>query len=133
MNNYFHLKEISSRNLLRISLLEILLPNPKKTEELTLKLIKGQPYYKYYRPADVLAEERFYHLVCRQTRDAKGNSIPLLDKEGNPIYYQLQYFLDSDTDTLNEEQIQMLLQDARYLYRSVYSEGESRTNVLCVL
>ena len=46
VNNYFHLKEISSRNLLRISLLEILLPNPKKTEELTLKLIKGQPHYK---------------------------------------------------------------------------------------
>ena len=35
---------------------------------------------------------------------------PLLDKEGNPIYYQLQYFLESDTDTLNEEQKQMLLQ-----------------------
>jgi hypothetical protein len=34
---------------------------------------------------------------------------PLLDKEGNPIYYQLQYFLDSGTDTLNEEQKQMLL------------------------
>jgi hypothetical protein len=38
----------------------------------------------------------------------------LLDKEGNPIYYQLQYFLDSDTDTLNEEQKQMLLLDPRY-------------------
>ena len=62
----------------------------------------------------MVAEERFYQLVCRQTRDAKGSTIPLLDKEGNPIYYQLQYFLDSDTDTLNDEQKQMLLQDPRY-------------------
>ena len=90
------------------------MPYYKKTEELTLKLIKGRPHYKYYRPADVVAEERFYQLVCRQTRDAKGNTIPLLNKEGNPIFYQLQYFLDSDTDTLNEEQKQMLLQDPRY-------------------
>ena len=90
------------------------MPNYKKTEELTLKLIKGHPQHKYYRPADVLSEERFYHLVCRQTRDAKGNNIPLLDKEGNPIYYQLQYFLDSDTDTLSEEQKQMLLLNPRY-------------------
>jgi hypothetical protein len=34
--------------------------------------------------------------------------------KGKPIYYQLQYFLDSDTDTLNEEQKQMLLLDLRY-------------------
>ena len=59
------------------------MPNYKKTEELTLKLIKGQPHYKYYRSSEVVAD----HLVCRQTRDAKGNIIPLLDKEGNPIYY----------------------------------------------
>jgi hypothetical protein len=38
----------------------------------------------------------------------------MLDKEGNPIYYQPQYFFDSDTDTLNEEQKEMLLQDLRY-------------------
>ena len=62
----------------------------------------------------MVAEERFYQLVCRQTRDSKGNTIPLLNKEGNPIYYQLQYFLDSDTDTLNEEQKQMLLLDPIY-------------------
>ena len=58
------------------------MPSYKKTEELTLKLIKGRPHYKYYRPADVVAEERFYQLVCRQTRDAKGNTIPLLNTEG---------------------------------------------------
>ena len=38
----------------------------------------------------------------------------MLDKEGNPIYYQLQYFLDSDTDVLNEEQKQMLLLNPSY-------------------
>lgn len=37
-----------------------------------------------------------------------------MDKEGNPVYYQLQYFLDSDSDVINEEQKQMLLQDPSY-------------------
>jgi hypothetical protein len=109
------------------------MPNFKRTEELKLKLLKGQTHYKYQRSLGIIDEERFFNLVCRKTHDAKGNPVPLLDKEGNPIYYQLQYFLDSDSDVINEDQKQMLLQDARYLYRSVYSEGESRTNVLCVL
>ena len=89
------------------------MPNPKKTEELTLKLIKSTAV-QYLRPAEVVAEERFYQLVCRQTSDQREIQFLLLDKEGNPVYYQLQFFLDSDTDTLNDEQKQMLLQDPRY-------------------
>ncbi len=92
------------------------MPNLKKTEELTLKLLKGQPTlrYEYFRPAELTEEERFFKITCRQTRDSNGNQVPLLDKDGNPVFNQLQYFLDSDTEVLNEEQKQMLLQDPRY-------------------
>ena len=44
----------------------------------------------------------------------RGIQFPLLDKEGKPVYYQLQYFLDSDSDVINEDQKQMLLQDPSY-------------------
>jgi hypothetical protein len=88
--------------------------NYKKTEELTLKLLKDQPNYKYYKPAELTAEERFYQLTCRQTRDRQGNQVPLLDEKGDPIFYQLQYFLDSDTEVLNEDQKLMLQQNPRF-------------------
>ena len=87
------------------------MPNFKRTEELKLKLLKGQTHYKYQKSLGILDEERFFNLVCRKTHDAKGNPVPLLDKEGNPVYYHLQYFLDSDSDVINEDQKQMLLQD----------------------
>ena len=90
------------------------MPNFKRTEELKLKLLKGQTHYKYQKSLGILDEERFFNLVCRKTHDAKGNPGPLLDKEGNPVYYQLQYFLDSDSDVINEDQKQMLLQDPSY-------------------
>jgi hypothetical protein len=90
------------------------MPNYKLTEELTLKLLKDQKQYRYNRPYTIVDEERFFNLVCRKTRDNKGNPVPLLDGQGNPVYYQLQYFLDSDSDVLNEEQKQMLLQDPNY-------------------
>ena len=90
------------------------MPNFKRTEELKLKLLKGQTHYKYQKSLGILDEERFFNLVCRKTHDAKGNPVPLLDKEGNPVYYQLQYFLDSDSDVINEDQKQMLLQDPSY-------------------
>jgi hypothetical protein len=89
-------------------------PNYRKTEELTLKLLKDQPKYPYYRSAPLEDEERFYRLTCRQTRNKEGHQIPLLDNQGNPIFYQLQYFLDSDTEVLNEDQKQMLLQNPRF-------------------
>ena len=90
------------------------MPNCKLTEQLTLRLLKGQTDYKYQRPVGIIDEERFFNLVCRKTHDAKGNPVPLLDKEGKPVYYQLQYFLDSDSDVINEDQKQMLLQDPSY-------------------
>ena len=37
-----------------------------------------------------------------------------MDKEGKPVYYQLQYFLDCDSDVINEDQKQLLLQDPIY-------------------
>src|SRR5215217_4301956 len=86
--------------------------NPKKTQELTLKLIKGhEKYYEYTKPVDLVAYERFFEQVCRKKKDEQGNQIPLVDKQGNPVFYQLQYFLDSEIDILNEEQKQMLLGD----------------------
>jgi hypothetical protein len=90
------------------------MPNLKKTEELTYKLLKGQTHYHYRRPAEIVAEENFFQMVCRKTRDNQGNPVPLLYGQGNPVYYQLQYFLDSDSDVMNEEQRQMLLQDPSY-------------------
>lgn len=90
------------------------MPNFKKTEDLTLQLLKGQNHYRYQRSVGILDEERFFSLVCRKTHDAKGKPVPLLDKEGNPVYYQLQYFLDSDSDVINDEQKQLLLQDPSY-------------------
>jgi hypothetical protein len=90
------------------------MPDFKRTEDLTLRLLKGQTQYKYQRPYTIIDEERFFNLVCRKTHDSKGNPVPLLDKGGKPVYYQLQYFLDSDSDVINEEQKQILLQDPSY-------------------
>jgi hypothetical protein len=45
--------------------------NPKKTQELTLKLLKEQDptkYYRYQKPIELVAEEQFYDKVCRKTR-----------------------------------------------------------------
>ena len=90
------------------------MPNFKRTEDLTLQLLKGQTHYKYQRSVGIIDEERFFNLVCRKTHDTKGNPVPLVDKEGKPVYYQLQYFLDSDSDVINDEQKQLLLQDPTY-------------------
>jgi hypothetical protein len=89
--------------------------NPKKTQELTLKLIKGhEKYYKYTKPQDLIAYELFFNQVCRKKKNEEGNQVPVVDKQGNPIFYQLQYFLDSETDTLSEEHKKMLLDDPRF-------------------
>ena len=89
--------------------------NPKKTQELTQKLIKGhEKHYKYSKPIELKAEEYFFERVCRKTRDENGNQVALVDKQGNPVFYQLQYFLDSEIDILNEDQKQVLLQDPRF-------------------
>ena len=90
------------------------MPNFKKTEDLTLQLLKGQTHYKYQRSVGILDEERFFNLVCRKTHDAKGNPVPLLDKEGKRVFYQLQYFLDSDSDVITDDQKKLLLQDPSY-------------------
>jgi hypothetical protein len=60
------------------------MPNCKLTEQLTLRLLKGQTSYKYQRPVSIIDEECFFNLVCRKTHDAKGNPVPLVDKEGKP-------------------------------------------------
>lgn len=88
--------------------------NFKRTEDLTLQLLRGQTHYKYQKSIGLLDEERFYNLVCRKTHDNKGNPMPLLDEQGKPVYFQLQYFLDSDSDVINDEQNQLLLQDPSY-------------------
>jgi hypothetical protein len=89
--------------------------NPKKTQELTLKLIKGhEKYYKYQKPPELIKYEMFFEKTCRKTRDAQGNQVPLLDKNGNPVFFQLQYLIDSDVDNLSEDQKQIVLQDPRY-------------------
>jgi hypothetical protein len=87
--------------------------NYRKTEELTLKLLKGQKF-EYIKPATLADEERFFQQTCRQTRNKEGEQVPLLDEKGDPIFYQLQYFIDSDTEVLNPDQKQMLLQDPRF-------------------
>jgi hypothetical protein len=87
-------------------------PNYRKTEELTLKLLKDQKY-QYYKPAALTSEEDFYKKTCRQTRNKEGDQVSLLDEKGDPIFYQLQYFLDSDSEVLNEDQKQMLLYNPR--------------------
>ena len=38
----------------------------------------------------------------------------MLNKLGDPVYYQLQYFLDSEEENMSEEQKEILLQDPRY-------------------
>ena len=90
--------------------------NPRKTQELTLKILKGHETksYKYQKPIDLIAEEQFEEKVCRKTRNSDGNQVPLLDKQGNKVFYQLQYFLDSEVDVLNEDQKHILLQDPRF-------------------
>jgi hypothetical protein len=89
--------------------------NPKKTQDLTLKLIKGhEKYYKYQKPPELIKYEMFFEKTCRKTRDSQGNQVPLLDKNGNPIFFQLQHLIDSDVDNLSEDQRQIVLQDPRY-------------------
>jgi hypothetical protein len=97
--------------------------NPKKTQELTLKIIeqenkgklpRGVRPFKYEKPHELLKEELFLNRVCRKTRDDEGNETVVKDKQGNPVFYQLKYFLESDSDLPNEDQQQLLLQDPRY-------------------
>ena len=93
--------------------------NPKKTEMLTLKLLKSQDpsrYYKYHKQIELIAEEQFFDKVCRKTRNSDGDEVPLLDKNGNPEYYQLGTILDLEvqTGTITEEQKSILLQDPRF-------------------
>jgi hypothetical protein len=97
--------------------------NPKKTQELTLKIIQGEKGklpkgirpFSYTKPHELIKEELWFNRVCRKTRDDEGNETMLKDKQGNPVYYQLKYFLESDdADVLSEDQKNMLLQDPRY-------------------
>jgi hypothetical protein len=89
--------------------------NPKKTESLTLALIKGhEKYYKYQKPPELIKYEMFFEKTCRKTRDEKGNQVPLVDKQGNPVFYQLEQLLQSDVDNLSDDQRQIVLQDPRY-------------------
>ena len=61
-----------------------------------------------------MAYELFFDQVCRKTRDLDGKQVPMLNKLGDPVYYQLQYFLDSEEENMSEEQKEILLQDPRY-------------------
>jgi hypothetical protein len=81
---------------------------------------QAQQYVKqfwrnYSKPQDLVAEELFFDQVCRKTRDKDGNQTYLLDKAGHRIFYQIDYFLNSEIDILNEDQKQLLLTDPRYL------------------
>ena len=66
---------------------------------MTLKLLKCQDpkYYRYEKQIELIAEEQFFEKVCRKTRDSEGKQIPLLDKHGQPVFFQLQHLLDLDT------------------------------------
>jgi hypothetical protein len=81
---------------------------------------QAQQYVKqfwrnYSKPQDLVAEELFFDQVCRKTRDKVGNQTYLLDKAGHRIFFQIDYFLNSEIDILNEDQKQLLLTDPRYL------------------
>jgi len=93
--------------------------NPRKTHELTQKLLRGQDPkrgYSYTEPMELRKEKLFYERVCKKSQDSEGKEVQMLDKNGNPVFYQLAALLQLEIETGNitEEKRDILLQDPQY-------------------
>jgi hypothetical protein len=93
--------------------------NPRKTQELTLKLLRGQDPkrgYAYTESHELRKEKLFYKRVCKKTQDSEGKEVMMVGKNGEPVFYQLQALLDLEilTGNITEEKRDILLQDPQY-------------------